>query len=182
MQEQFLPQMDPEPEMGAAAAAVCDTLPLHLRQNPSPTPSETATDNGGSVLFSPLALAQMMEMITQAMRGETQQMNETMEKKMDGMTQTMREEMQCMGAGLQEGQEQLKGEIGKNMTAVEQFKIGQGELLRATCWGRLVEVTEEVTGTCTREIRHVEVTEYTETRKIGERLHGVEEGDAHTHS
>ena len=50
-------------------------------------------------------------------------------------------------------------------------------------------MTEEVTvtETCTREIRHVEVTEYTETRetqKIGERLHGVEEEeeDAHTHT
>ena len=42
-------------------------------------------------------------------------------------------------------------------------------------------MTEEVTVT-QREIRHVEVTEYTEIRKIGERLHGVEEGDAHTHT
>ena len=70
------PQMDPEPEMGAAAAeaAVYDTPPPHLRQISSPTPSETATDNGGSVQLSPMVLAQMMEMITQAMRGETQQM------------------------------------------------------------------------------------------------------------
>ena len=63
--------------------------------------------------------------------------------------------------------------------------MGQGELLRATCWGRLVEVTEEVTvmETCTREIRHVEVTEYTETREIGERPHGGdEEKDAHSHT
>ena len=61
----------------------------------------------------------------------------------------LREEMQCMGAGLQEGQEQLKGEIGKNMTAVEGFKMGQGELRRATCWAteerRLVRETETVT-------------------------------------
>ena len=96
-----------------------------------------------------------------------------------------------MGAGLQagldkvkEGQEQLKGEMERNMMAVEQFKIGQGELLRATCWGRLVEVTEEVTVTQWEELNGV--TEYTETRemtKIGERLHGVEEEeDAHTHT
>ena len=121
-----------------------------------------------------------------------------MEKKMDGMTQTMREEMQCMGAGLEkgldkvkEGQEQLKGEIGKNTTAMKEFKIGQGELLWATCWGRLAKVTEEVTvtqweklngvtETCTREIRHVEVTEYTETREIEGELDGV--SDAHTHT
>ena len=46
-------------------------------------------------------------------------------------------------------------------------------------------MTEEVTVT-QREIRHVEVTEYTETRemtKIGERLYGVEEEeDAHAHT
>ena len=46
-------------------------------------------------------------------------------------------------------------------------------------------MTEEVTVT-QREIRHMEVTEYTETRemtKIGERLHGVEEEkDAHAHT
>ena len=93
------------------------------------------------------------------------------------MAQTMREEMQCMGAGLQDGldkvkggQDQLKGEIGKNMTAVEEFKIGQGELRRATCWGRPAKETE--------------TTECTETREIGERLHGVEEEEdapAHTH-
>ena len=59
-------------------------------------------------------------------------------RKMEGMAQTMREEMQCMGAGLKEGQEQLKGEMEKNTMAVEQFKKGQGELLWATCWGRLV--------------------------------------------
>ena len=46
VQEQFSPQMDAEPEMGAAAAVEYDTPPPppHLRQIPSPTPSETATD------------------------------------------------------------------------------------------------------------------------------------------
>ena len=51
-----------------------------------------------------------------------------MESNMEANTQTMREEMQCMGAGLQKG--------------LEQLKIGNGELRRATCWGRRVEVTE----------------------------------------
>ena len=132
------------------------------------------------------------------MNGNAQQMNEkmqgmenNMEKKMNGMTQAMREEMQCMGAGLQDvldkvkkGQEQLKGEIGKNMTAMKEFKMGQGELLRATCWGRLEEVPEEVTVTQWEELNGV--TECTETRertRIGERLHGVEEEeDAHAHT
>ena len=34
VEEQELPQMDPEPEMGAAAAAVHDTSPSLLHQNP----------------------------------------------------------------------------------------------------------------------------------------------------
>ena len=71
------------------------------------------------------------------------------------------------------------------MTAVEGFKKGQEELRRATCWGKLVEVTEEVTvtETCTRETRR-QVTEYTETREVVQRLHGVEEEeeDVHTHT
>ena len=128
-------------------------------------------------------MAQMMEMITQVMRGETRQMNEKMrgmndnlnnkmEANVNGMKQEMKEmrgEMQNMGAGLQDG--------------LEQLKIGNGELRRATCWGRLVEVTEEVTvtETCTRETRR-EVTELVETREVVERLHGVEEEDAHTHT
>ena len=116
----------------------------------------------------------------------------------------MRGEMQCMGAGLQDGldkvkkgQEQLKGEIGKNMTVVEGFKMGQEELRRATCWAteerRLVRVTETVTRTlkeevtvtetCTRETGR-RVTEYTETRemtRVEERQHGGDVvGDAHT--
>ena len=39
-QEQSPPQMDLEPEMGAAAA--CDTSPPLLHQNPSPIPAESA--------------------------------------------------------------------------------------------------------------------------------------------
>ena len=82
-----------------------------------------------------------------------------------------------MGAGLQGG--------------LEQLKIGNGELLRATCWAtkerRRVEVTETVTRTLkgeettsTRETRR-EVTELVETREVVERLHGDVVGDAHTH-
>ena len=39
VQEQFLPQPNPEPEMGAAAAAVDDTSPPLLRQNPRSLPN-----------------------------------------------------------------------------------------------------------------------------------------------
>ena len=75
------PQMDPKLEMGAATAAADFATPPHLRQIPSTTPSETATDNGGAGLSSPSAIAQMMERITQAMRGETREMMQGMEKK-----------------------------------------------------------------------------------------------------
>ena len=84
MQEQSLPQTNPKPEMGAAAAAAYDTPPPHLRQIPSPTPSETETDGGGSVLLPPL-IAELVEKITQAMRGEMQlvgkEMNNEIKKK-----------------------------------------------------------------------------------------------------
>ena len=123
VEELELPQMDLEPEMGAAAAY--DASPPLFHQNPSPFHAETAHQSAPD-------MAQLIAMLV-GMRGEKQEMNERMQrmennmgKKMDGMTQTMREEMQCMGAGLQEGQEQLKGEMEKNMTAVKEFKIGQG--------------------------------------------------------
>ena len=67
------PQMDPKPEMGAAAAeaAAYDTSPPPLRQNP------------------PIRLEQsVVDVILQAING--------MNNKMDGMAQTMREEMQCI--------------------------------------------------------------------------------------
>ena len=41
VEEHELPQTDLEPEMGAAAAAVCDTSPPPLHQNP-PIPAESA--------------------------------------------------------------------------------------------------------------------------------------------
>ena len=39
VQEQFPPQTDPEPEMGAATAAVYDTSPPPLHQNPRSWPN-----------------------------------------------------------------------------------------------------------------------------------------------
>ena len=69
MQDESLPQMDPKREMGAAAAAADFATPPLLRQIPTPTPSKTATDNGGSVPLPPLCM-QIVEACTQAMRGE----------------------------------------------------------------------------------------------------------------
>ena len=95
-QEQFSPQTDPEPEMGAAAAAAYDTSPPPLRQNPPIRLEQSAVD-----------------VILQAIHGMKNEMDGNT-RKMEAMTQTMREEMQCMGAGLQEGQDQLKGEMKRN--------------------------------------------------------------------
>ena len=89
VEEQELPQTDPEPEMGAAAAAAYDTPPPHLRQIPSPTPSETVIDNGGSVLFEPSVIARMVEMITQAMEKKMETNACRMENKIDGMNNKM---------------------------------------------------------------------------------------------
>ena len=173
MQEQISPQMDPKPEMGAAAAeaAVHDTSPPPLSQNP-PTLAESAqpvTVDMAQVCAMlagvTAAMQKMQEGMENIMDGNARQMEGKMEanlkknaKQMKEETKGMREEMkemrgemQNMGAGLQDG--------------LEQLKIGNGERRRATCWateewGR-VEVTEEVTvtETYTREIRHVEVTE-----------------------
>ena len=110
VQEQYLPQLNPEPEMGAAAAAAFDTPPPPLlHQNPPPIPAETVHPGA-------FDMAQLVAILAG--------MENRMENKMNGMEnrmeQTMREEMQCMGAGLQGG--------------IEQLKKGNGERLRATCW------------------------------------------------
>ena len=68
MEEQFIPpQMDPEPEMGAAAAGavVYDTSPPPLHRGPSPIPAETA--NPGA-----FDMAQLIAMPAE-MRGETRE-------------------------------------------------------------------------------------------------------------
>ena len=118
VEEQELPQTDPEPEMGAAAASVCDALPPHLRQNPSPTPSETATDNGGSVLLGPSDIKQVMEMM--------QQMTQRLMQRMDAHTQAfindaraLRGEMRQMGRSLQAGMKAIV--CSKTQTAREKM-------------------------------------------------------------
>ena len=110
-QEQLPPHMDPEPEMGAAAAY--DTSPPLLHQNPSPIPAETARPGTPDMAQICAMLAAMsanmnakMDGMNGKMDGNTRRM-EGMNAKMDGMARTMREEMQCMGAGLQGGLEEF---------------------------------------------------------------------------
>ena len=74
VQEQIPPQMDSEPEMGAVAAgaAVYDTSPPLLHQNPPPIPAETA--NPGA-----FDMAQLIAMLAE-MRGETREMKQEMKE------------------------------------------------------------------------------------------------------
>ena len=102
-EEQFFPpQMDPEPEMGAAAAeaAVYDTSPPLPHQNPPPIPAKT-------VHLSAPDIAQVFAMLAGMNAKMDTNAQETREIKnnMEANIQTMREEMQCMGAGLQKGLE-----------------------------------------------------------------------------
>ena len=89
--EQFFPpQMDPEPEMGAAAAeaAVYDTSPSLLR-NPPPIPAETAQPSAPDV-------SQRVTILLAEIRKNARDF-------MDGMdvhTKAFRSEMQSLQAGI----------------------------------------------------------------------------------
>ena len=179
------PQMDPEPEMGAAAAeaAVDDTSPSPPYQNPLPIPAETVRQRE-------------FEMFLQAIN----RMNEKMEVKMDRMENNIMQTMDAHTQAFMSDARELRGEMrqvgqclqaGKRATpsaATNELKgsapAGEDREIRETCWTRH-EVTEEkklngVTETCTAGR---EVTELTEIGKIEERLHGTEEEeDTHTHA
>ena len=120
-----LSQTNPEPEMGAAAAAEYGTPPPHLRQSPSPAPSKTATDNGGSVPLSPL-LTQIVEAFAQVMKEEM--------KKMWGET---RHVGQCLQADKMATPRAATNELEGSALA------GEDRVLRATCRAR--KATEKVT-------------------------------------
>ena len=168
--QELLPQMDPKREMGAAAAAADFATPPLLRQIPSPVPSKTAHHNGGAGLPSPLVRAQMMEMITQAMRGETQQMNQNIIR----LTQTLRDETRQMGHGLQA--DKMAPPRATTSELRGSAPAGEDRVSRETCRTRH-EVTQReklngATETCTAGRQVTELTGMRET--VEERLHGVE--------
>ena len=188
-----LSQTNPEPEMGAAAAAAFDTSPPLLR-NPPPIPAETA---------QPRALDMILQAINgmkNKMDGNTQQMNGINENacRMEKKMEKMQGEMQKMGHGLQAGIMAIScsetwsarkkmatpraatNELGGSATAVRPaVAAGEDRVIRETCWARSVKVTETVT-------QGEKLTELTETREmgtIGKRLHGTDGvKDAHTHT
>ena len=201
--EQLIPpQMDLEPEMGAAAAeaAVYDTSPSLPHQNPSPIPAETAQP----VMVD---MAQLVAVLA-GMKEEIKSNTNGMREEMKAMRGEMRQVGQCLQADKRATPRAATNELEGSVPA------GEDREIRETCWARREKVTETVTRTLkgeettsTRETRR-EVTELTETREItreveerlhgtdgvevkdahthteiGERLHGVEEeGDAHTHT
>ena len=140
VEEQELPQTDPEPEMGAAAAVAYDTSPPLPHQNPPPIPA-------GTVHPSIPDMAQVCAMLA-GVTAAMQQMQEQMKNKMDAHTQAfindawalrgeMRQVGQCLQAGKtatpRAGTNELKGSATAVRPAVE---AGEDRVIRETCWGR----------------------------------------------
>ena len=209
VEEQELPQTDPEPEMGAAAAY--DTSPPPLRQNPLIRLEQIAVD---MILQAINGMKNEMEANTRKMEGMENKMD-TNTKEMKGEMKEMRGEMQNMGLNLRAGQKAIMavardetrnmgrclqaGKMAPPRAGTSELEgsapAGEDRVIRETCWARRVEVTETVTRreklngvteTCTSETRH-QVTELTETRERGtieERLHSKDGvvGDTHTHT
>ena len=75
-EQELPPQMDPKPEMGAAAegAAVCDTSPSLLR-NPPPIPAETARPGA-------------LDMILRALNGMKEEIKTTQMKRRENWKTT----------------------------------------------------------------------------------------------
>ena len=89
--------------MGVAAAAEYDTAPPHLRQNPSPAPSETTTDRGDSASSGSAEINRVGEMLMRMMQGMKDEMRTNMEantNKMEEMRGEMRQMGQCLQAGI----------------------------------------------------------------------------------
>ena len=73
VEEQELPQMNPKPKMGAAAAVAYDTSPPLPHQNPPPIPAETAHPGAFDMarLFAVLAgMENKMEANTNEIKNE----------------------------------------------------------------------------------------------------------------
>ena len=108
--------------MGAAAgAAVYDTPPPLLRQNPSSVPGESTPDDGEATATDPPDMGQLFMVLLAKMDGMNNKMD-GMNNKMDGNAleaknmmknemKEMRGEMQRMGLDLQAGQGALKKEL-----------------------------------------------------------------------
>ena len=102
MQEQFLPQMNPKPEMGAAAAAEYDTSPSLLR-NPPPIPAGTAHPSTPD-------MDQLFAMLAEMRNGINNKMN-GINNKMDGMDNKMKENLKENAKQIKEEMKEMRGEM-----------------------------------------------------------------------
>ena len=126
VEEHKLPQTDPEPGMGAAAAeaAEYDTPPPFLRQTPSPAPSETAHNNGGSMQLNWFEIKQLTEAINGMINGLRTQRGE------------MRQMGQCLQAGKMATPRAATNELGGSATALRPaVAAGEDRVIRR-CVGR----------------------------------------------
>jgi len=196
VEKQELPQTDPEPETGAAAAY--DTSPPLLR-NPPPIPAETAQPSTLDMILQALnGMRNEMKANTRKMEGMENKQDE-IKNNMEANTQTMRGEMQHMGLNLRAGQKAIKAvardetrnmgrclqagkmatpragtsELGGSATAGRPaVAAGEDRVIRESCWARHVMVTEtvsqreKVNGVTETCTARREVTELTGTREI----------------
>ena len=103
VEEQELPQTDPEPEMGAAAAAAYDTSTPPLRQNPPIRLEQSAVD---MILQAINGMKNEIKANTNKMEVNTNKMKEEIKNNTNGMKEEMKKmrgEMRQMGLGLQAG-------------------------------------------------------------------------------
>ena len=122
-QDESLPQTNPKPEMGAAAAA-SDTPPPHLRQSPSPLPSEATTDRGNPASSGSFDMNQVGEMLM------------GMRKQMDTSTNKLRGEMKEMGGEMRQvGQCLQAGKMATPRAATNE--LGGVQRLSGPQWRRV---------------------------------------------
>ena len=204
-QEQISPQMDLEPEMGAAGAAVRDTSPPPLYQNPPPIPAETVCPGTPDMAQLVAILAGMENQMnanmeskmeenlknnTNEMEANTSRMENKMEANTKGMREEMKEmrgEMQKMGHGLQAGIMALV--CSETRTTVCKMAVPRGDTMEPArgsvdCVGPAGEdrviretwrVTEKVTETVTQTLKGEETTCTRETRRQVTELTGTRE-------
>ena len=103
-EQELPPQMDPKPEM----AAVYDTSPPLLHQNPPPIPAETVrpgTPDMAQICAMLAAMSVNMEANTREIKNNTREEIKNnvnrMENKMEANTKGMREEMKEMRGEMQ---------------------------------------------------------------------------------
>ena len=131
VEEELPPQMDPEPEMGRAAAAF-DPPPL-LRQNPSPAPGGSTPDNGELTAVGLADVRGMLDALMGAMRVNAQAMNEMntnaleAKKQMDTNFQQMENKMETSTCEIKTNACRMSNHVNAN---IQQVKDGVKEEMR----------------------------------------------------